>query len=198
MATSTLPPAEVPAATAPPVKRTRKTDAWTTAFLVLTGAFSLWATALVLLTALAIAQPSFLYQDQKTLLKAIGATVVLLLAGYQAFTMGAAMGQLPRLGIRMKYLMRGHRYAGRVTLGLAALIAFFCMVDIGAPLSPMTSAVHGTFGSTAFVAIAAKLALLKWRPALAYDAAPWLGRYAAVAFAVIWATSVLAYYTDIL
>ena len=98
----------------------------------------------------------------------------------------------------MKHLMRGHRWAGRTALVLAAVIAYFCMTDIGAPTSPLTSAVHGAFGGTAFGAIAVKLGLLKWRPALAYDAAPWLGRYAAVASAVSWATSVLAYYTDIL
>jgi hypothetical protein len=43
-----------------------------------------------------------------------------------------------------------------------------------------------------------KLGLLKWRPTLAYDAAPWLGRYATFAFVVVWITSVLTYYTDIL
>jgi hypothetical protein len=98
----------------------------------------------------------------------------------------------------MKHLMRGHRWAGRTALVLAAVIAYFCMTDIGAPTRPLTSAIHGLFGGTAFAAIAIKLGLLKWRQALAYDVAPWLGRYAAVAFAVIWATSVLAYYTDIL
>ena len=165
-------------------KRTRRPDAWTTAFLVL--------------TVLAIADPAFLYRDAKTGLKAAGATVVVLIAGYQYFTMGAAMGQLPRFGIRMKWLMRGHRWAGRIALLLAAVIAFFCMTDIGAPLSPVTTVVHAIFGGTAFAAIAVKLALLKWRPALAYDAAPWLGRYAAIAFVVIWVTSVVAYYTDIL
>jgi hypothetical protein len=183
---------------APPARRTRQTDGWTTLFLVVTAVYGIWAIALIVLTLLAIAEPSFLYQDQKTALKAAGATVVLLLAGYQAFTMAAAMGQAPRFGIRMRHLMRGHRYGGRIALVLAALIAFFCMTDIGAPVSPLTSAVHGAFGGTAFAAIAIKLALLKWRPSLAYDVAPWLSRYAAVAFAVIWATSVLAYYTDVL
>jgi hypothetical protein len=194
MATSSLPHV----GETPPVRRTRQSDAWTTLFLVITAVYGVWAIALVVLTLLTIAQPSFLYQDQKTGLKAVGATVVLLIAGYQGFTMAAAMGQIPRFGIRMKYLMRGHRWGGRTALVLAAMIAYFCMTDIGAPSSPLTSAVHGVFGGTAFAAIAVKLGLLKWRPALAYDAAPWLGRYAAVAFAVIWVTSVLAYYTDIL
>jgi len=179
-------------------KRTRRPDAWTTAFLVLTAAYAVWALGLIVLTVLAIADPAFLYRDAKTGLKAAGATVVVLIAGYQYFTMGAAMGQLPRFGIRMKWLMRGHRWAGRIALVLAAVIAFFCMTDIGAPLSPVTTVVHAIFGGTAFAAIAVKLALLKWRPALAYDAAPWLGRYAAIAFVVIWVTSVVAYYTDIL
>jgi hypothetical protein len=194
MTTSSLPHA----AETRPVRRTRQTDAWTTLFLVITAVYGVWAIGLIVLTLLTVAQPSFLYQDQKTALKAAGATVVLLIAAYQGFTMAAAMGQVPRFGIRMKHLMRGHRWAGRTALVLAAVIAYFCMTDIGAPTRPLTSAIHGLFGGTAFAAIAIKLGLLKWRPALAYDVAPWLGRYAAVAFAVIWATSVLAYYTDIL
>jgi hypothetical protein len=183
---------------APPVKRTRRTDAWTDLFLVITAAFGLWAAALIVLTSVAIIQPTFLYSDWKVALKAIGATAVAVLALFQAFTMGAAMGTFPRFGIRMKYLMRTHRYMGRIALLLAAVIAFFCMTDIGAPQSPITSMLHGIFGSTAFIAIAVKLGLLKWRPTVAYDAAPWLGRYATFAFVVVWITSVLTYYTDIL
>jgi hypothetical protein len=72
------------------------------------------------------------------------------------------------------------------------------MTDIGASQSLITSMLHGIFGSTAFIAIAVKLGLLKWRPTLAYDAAPWLGRYATFAFIAVWVTSVLTYYTDIL
>jgi hypothetical protein len=187
-----------PAGPAAPVKRTRRSDAWTTLFFVVTAVFGAWAVALIVLTTLAIAQPSFLYSDWKVGLKAGGATVVALLALSQTYTMGAAMGTFPKAGIKMKYLMRSHRYLGRIALVLAAVIAFFCMTDIGAPQSPITSLLHGIFGSTAFVTIALKLGLLKWRPALAYDVAPWLGRYAVFAFIVVWVTSVLTYYTDIL
>lgn len=180
------------------VKRTRRPDIWTTIFFVITAVFGVWALTLVVLTMLAIVQPTFLYQDQKIALKAGGATVVGLIALLQTYTMNAAMGTFPTFGIRMKYLMRSHRYAGRIALLLAAVIAFFCMIDIGAPQSPLTSALHGIFGSTAFLAIAIKLGLLKWRPTLAYDVAPWLGRYAAFAFVVVWITSVLTFYTDVL
>lgn len=180
------------------VRRTRKTDRWTDLFLLVTSIFGLWGIGLVVLTTAAIIDPTFLYQDQKIALKAVGASVVALLALTQTYTMTAAMGKMPRFGIKMKYLMRSHRYGGRIAIVLAAVVAFFCMVDIGAPQSPLAIMLHTIFGSTAFLAIAIKLGLLKWRPALAYDAAPWLGRYAAFAFVVVWITSVLSYYTDIL
>jgi hypothetical protein len=105
MASPTIP---VDGSAAGPVKRTRKTDVWTTVFLVLTAVLGIWSLTLIVLTLLAIAQPAFLYSDQKAALKAAGATVV---------------------GLR--------------------------------------GAIHGFFGSTAFIAIAVKLALLKWRPSLA-------------------------------
>ena len=179
-------------------KRTRKTDRWTDLFLVITAVFGIWGIGLVLLTMAAIISPTFLYQDQKIALKAVGATVVALLALSQTYTMTAAMGKMPRFGIKMKYLMRSHRYGGRVALVLAAVVAYFCMTDIGAPQSPLATMLHTIFGSTAFLAIAIKLGLLKWRPTLGYDAAPWLGRYAAFDFVVVWISSVLTYYTDVL
>jgi hypothetical protein len=84
---------------------------------------------------------------------------------------------------------------GRITLVLAAVIAWFCMVDLGAPSTPLRAAIHSFFGSTGFIAIAVKLGLLRWRPSLAYDLAPWLGRYAVVAFIIVAITSAGAYYT---
>ena len=188
-------PAGAPATTPPAARRTRPTDAWTTIFLVLVSVLGIWSLVLIVLTALAIAQPAFFYSDQKAALKAAGATLVGLIAVEQAYTMGAAMGRAPRFGLRMRTLMRTHRYAGRVALVLAAVIAYFCMTDLGAPTSPLRGAIHGFFGSTAFLAIALKLALLKWRPGLAYDAAPWLGTYAAIAFVIVAVTSAAAYYT---
>lgn len=176
-------------------KETRPTDAWTTIFLVLVTGLGAWSLALIVLTVLAIAQPSFFYSDEKAALKAIGASLVGLIAIEQAYTMGAAMGKAPRLGLRMRTLMRTHRYAGRIALVLAAVIAYFCMTDLGAPTSPPRAAIHGFFGSTGFIAIAVKLALLKWRPRLAYDAAPWLGSYAAIAFVIVAVTSAVAYFT---
>jgi hypothetical protein len=177
------------------VKRTRPSDGWTTVFLVLATVLGAWSFILIVLTLLAIAQPAFFYSDQKAALKAVGATVVGLVAIEQAFTMGGAMGIVPRFGLRMRTLMRAHRYGGRIALVLAAVVAFYCMTDLGAPTSPLRGAIHGFFGSTGFIAIATKLALLKWRPTLAYDAAPWLGTYAAIAFIIVALTSAGAYFT---
>ena len=148
-----------------------------------------------LVTLLAITAPSF-YSFEKAPLKAAGSTVVGLLALAQLWSMETAMGHLPRAGLKMKVLMRTHRYTGRIALVLAAVVAYFCLRDVGVETNVLRGAIHGFFGSTAFVAIAIKLALLRFRPRLAYDAAPWLGRYAAFAFIVVWITSAYAFYTN--
>lgn len=194
---STTVPAESPVPA--PAPRTRKPDALSWVFLALTAVFGAWGLILLVLTSLAITQPAFLYSDQKNLLKAVGATVVAIIAIIQGLTMGMAMGTIPRRGIKMKYLMRGHRYGGRIAILLAVAVAFFCIVDRGAATDPFPRvAIHAFFGSTAFVALAVKFSLLRFRPAVAYDVAPWLGRYVAVAFVIIWATSAYAYFNGTL
>jgi hypothetical protein len=157
---------------------------------------AVWAVALVVLTFLAITQPQFFYSDQKSAIKAAGATVVAIIAVSQLYTMESVMGHLPRGGLRVRVLMRTHRWGGRIALLLAALIAFFCMTDLGAPPSPIRGAVHAVLASSAFSAIALKLLLIRFRPQVAYDLAPWLGRYAALAFVGVWFTSAFAYYTS--
>jgi hypothetical protein len=178
-----------------PARRTRLPSRWTELFLFVTAMFGIWGVGLILLTLLAIAQPAFFYSDQKAFFKAAGSTVVAFLAVSQAYTMEAVMGFLPRGGIKIKVLMRTHRYGGRIAIVLAALVAYFCLTDLGAPHSPLRGFIHGIFGSTAFTALGIKFALIRWRPELAYRVAPWLGGYAATAFVIVWITSGLAYYT---
>lgn len=193
---STSVPVDPAPATPAAGKRTRPPDALSGVYLVVTAIFGTWGVALLVLTAAAIAQPGSGYSDQKNLLKAVGASVVGVLAVFQWLTMAAAMGTIPRGPIRMKFLMRGHRYVGRIAIALAVAVAWFCIVDRGAPTTPFPRvALHAFFGSTAFAVLAVKFALLRFRPRLAYDVAPWLGRYVAVAFLVIWATSAWAYFT---
>lgn len=160
-----------------------------------TAVVGTWAVVLLILTALAIVRPASLYTDQKAALKAAAATVVVLLAIGQLYTMESARGHLPRGGLRVRQLMRVHRWTGRIALSLAVATAYFCLTDLGAPVSPLRVAVHGVVGSTAFMAIAVKLWLIRSRPRLAARLAPWLGRYAVVAFGIIWLSSAYAYYT---
>jgi hypothetical protein len=178
-----------------PARRTRAPDLWTNVMVVVTVVFGIWAVALVVLTTIGILDPRFYYSDQKSAIKALGSTVVAVLALSQVWSMESAMGHLPRAGVRMRHLMRIHRYGGRIAIALAALIAFFCMTDIGAPREPVRVAVHIVFGAVAFAALAVKLLLIRFRPAIAYDAAPWLGRTIAASFVIVWISSGLAYYT---
>jgi hypothetical protein len=184
-----------PRATAVNERRTRRPDRLTNVFLVLTGTLAVWSVALIVLTLLAIASPGF-YSFEKAPLKAAGSTVVGLLALGQLWSMETVLGHFPRAGLKMRLLMRTHRLGGRLALVLAAVVAYFCLTDVGVETTVLRGAIHGFFGSTAFVAIAIKLALIRFRPRNAYDVAPWLGRYAAVAFIVVWITSAYAFYTN--
>jgi hypothetical protein len=109
--------------------------------------------------------------------------------------MESVMGHFPRGTLRMRTLMRLHRWGGRIAIVLAALIAYFCITDIGAPHDPLRVAIHAIFGATAFTLLGIKFALIRFRPAIAYDAAPWIGRVVAICFVVIWITSGLAWFT---
>ena len=184
-----------PAAAAPRERRTRVPDRLTDLVLVVTVVFGVWAVALVVLTFIGITVPAFYYVDQKAAIKAAGSTVVVLLTFSQFYTMESVLGHLPRGTIKMRTMMRVHRIGGRLAILLAALIAYFCITDIGAPHDPLRVAVHAIAGSIAFSLLAVKFALIRWRPHLAYDAAPWIGRIVAVCFVAIWITSGLAYFT---
>ena len=177
-------------------RKTRVPDWLTDAMLVLTGLFGVWAVILVVLTFVGIMEPAYYYTDQKAAIKAAGSTVVVLLTVSQFYTMESVLGHLPRGSIKMRTMMRVHRIGGRVAILLAVVIAFFCMVDVGAPSNPTRVLVHVIAGSTAFALLAIKFALIRWKPYLAYDTAPWIGRIVAVCFVAIWLTSGYAYFTN--
>lgn len=125
-----------PAASAPRARRTRVPDRLTDAMLIVTAVFGVWAVGLVALTVIGIAEPAFYYSDQKAAIKALGSTVVVLLTFSQFYTMESVLGHLPRGSIKMRSMMRVHRVGGRIAIVLAAVIAFFCIVDVGAPTPP--------------------------------------------------------------
>ena len=191
-----------PAVAPPPAKtyprRTRVPDWMTDVVLVTTAFFGIWAVGLLVLTIIGIAQPAFYYTDQKAAIKAVGSTVVVILAGSQLYTMESVLGHLPRGRWKIRSLTRAHRLGGRIAIALAAVIAYFCIVDVGTPTSPARVVIHAVAGTTAFSLLAIKFALIRWRPSVAYDIAPWVGRIAAVCFVIIWITSGLAYFTNTL
>src|SRR5688572_25579957 len=177
-------------------RKTRVPDWLTDVVVVVTAIFGVWAVVLVVLTIIGIAEPAFYYTDQKAAIKAVGSTVVVLLTFSQFYTMESVLGHLPRGSIKMRSMMRVHRIGGRIAIILAAVIAFFCMVDVGAPSNSMRVLIHVVAGSTAFALLAIKFALIRWKPHLAYDTAPWIGRIVAVCFVAIWLTSGYAYFTN--
>lgn len=195
MAAPPVPAASEPSAPKVYPHKTRAPDWLTDVVLVITAVFGVWAVGLVVLSFIGITQPAFLYSDQKSAIKALGATVVVLLTFSQFYTMELVLGHLPRGRIKMRSMMRAHRWGGRITVVLAAFIAFFCMTDIGAPSSPLRVAVHAVAGSTAFALLAIKFGLIRFRPSLAYDTAPWIGRIVAICFVAIWITSAWAYFS---
>jgi Family of unknown function (DUF6529) len=189
----------VPAASEPSVPKvyphkTRAPDWLTDVVLIITAVFGVWAVGLVILTFIGITQPALLYTDDRAAIKALGATVVVLLTFSQFYTMESVLGHLPRGRIKMRSMMRMHRIGGRIAVILAAFIAFYCMTDLGAPSSPLRVAVHAVAGSIAFSLLAVKFGLIRFRPSLAYDTAPWIGRIVAVCFVAIWITSAYAYF----
>ncbi len=177
-------------------RKTRAPDWLTDVVLVITGIFGIWAVVLVALTFVGIFKPSFYLVDQKAAIKAAGSTLVVLLTFSQFYTMESVLGHLPRGSVKMRTMMRVHRVGGRIAIILAAVFAFFCMVDVGAPHNTTRQLVHVVAGATAFGLLGVKFALIRWKPYLAYDTAPWIGRIVAVCFVAIWLTSGYAFFTN--
>jgi Family of unknown function (DUF6529) len=194
MAAPPVPAASEPSAPKVYTHKTRAPDWLTDVVLIITAVFGVWAVGLVILTFIGITQPALLYTDDRAAIKALGATVVVLLTFSQFYTMESVLGHLPRGRIKMRSMMRMHRIGGRIAVILAAFIAFYCMTDLGAPSSPLRVAVHAVAGSIAFSLLAVKFGLIRFRPSLAYDTAPWIGRIVAVCFVAIWITSAYAYF----
>src|SRR5262245_61520987 len=104
--------------------KTRTPDWLTDVVLIITAVFGVWAVALTVLTFIGITQPAFFYSDDKAAIKTLGATVVVLLTFSQFYTMESVLGHVPRGRIKMRSMMKVHRWGGRITVVLATVIAF--------------------------------------------------------------------------
>jgi plastocyanin len=116
------------------------------------------------------------------------ATLVLLLAVLQPAAAAAFYGWLRVPGISGDAAAFVHRWTGRVLLLAAALVAFYCVKDIGPQSSPTRVALHTALGSAVFVVLAAKLLILRGIPRL-QGLLPVLGFGLSLLFAGLWFTS---------
>ena len=176
-------------------RKTRAPDWLTDVVLVITGIFGVWAVGLVALTFIGILQPAFYYNDTKAAIKAAGSTVVVLLTFSQFYTMESVLGHLPRGRIKMRSMMRVHRCGRAHCHPAGGRHRVLLHGRRRCANQPLRVVVHIVAGSTAFALLAIKFALIRWKPYLAYDTAPWIGRIVAVCFIAIWVTSGFAYFT---
>lgn len=118
------------------------------------------------------------------------ATVVLLLVGAQLVTAAMMYGMLsvsPRNRAGAAFV---HRWSGRLLLPAAALVAVYCVSDIGPRSSPTRVAAHTALGSAVFLVAATKLVILRAAPRLQV-LVPVLGVATALMLVGLWATSAL-------
>jgi hypothetical protein len=124
--------------------------------------------------------------------KVVVASIVFLLAGAQVMLASRLWAVTTFPPVSASSAARLHRVIGRVTLTLAVLVAFSCLVGPAGPLSPTRVALHSIFGTLLFVLLALKFAALKlFRAGERF--VPFLGVSLFLTFAALWATSVADY-----
>ena len=94
--------------------------------------------------------------------KVVLATVVFALAGIAGGDGGPLLGRRPRHPRLGWSAVKVHRISGRVTLVLAMVVAFTCLVGPAGPTSPTRVLLHSLFGTLAFIVLTAKFAVLRW------------------------------------
>jgi hypothetical protein len=123
--------------------------------------------------------------------KVVFATVVFALAGLQV-VMAARFWGVGAVPVSPGTAVKVHRYGGRVTLILAVLVAFTCLVGPAGPTSPTRVLLHSLFGALVFALLAVKFTVL--RVARKGDRfLPLIGSALFLTFGAIWATSVADY-----
>lgn len=123
--------------------------------------------------------------------KVVVATVVFALAGAQV-VLAARFWGVATIPVSPGGAVRLHRYGGRLTVFLAVVVAFTCLVGPAGPTSPTRVLLHSIFGALVFVLLAVKFTVL--RVARKGDKyLPLIGSALFLTFGAIWATSVADY-----
>jgi plastocyanin len=126
-------------------------------------------------------------------LKVWVATLVLALAAVQLVSMVVVYGWVPFPERYRGPLAVFHRWDGRVTVFVAAVIAVLCIIDPGPQSSPDRRQLHTIFGSLVVVLVLAKVTVIHAVPK-AGPLIPVLGVVLAASFAMLWYTSSYAFW----
>ena len=131
---------------------------------------------------------------QLLLWKVVLASVVFTLAGLQVFLAARVYEASTVPPVSSTVAASMHRFNGRLTVTLAVVVAFSCLVGPAGPVSPARVLLHSVFGSLVFALLALKYTVLKvWTAGGRY--LPWIGTGVFLTFAAIWATSVADFLT---
>ncbi len=123
------------------------------------------------------------------ILKVAGASVAFVLAGFQALTMYQLFGFGKPFPASPRTLMAWHRAEGFVILSLFALIGYQCVTRLRLDWSQWRVAAHVIAATTTFVALGAKVMIIRVFPRKG-RLVPWLGIVLLAAALTTVATSV--------
>lgn len=123
------------------------------------------------------------------------ATLIVLMALAQLGSAALFYGWLPVKRPSPRAAAFFHRWNGRVLIPASVLVAIYCAREAGPQSSPLRPAIHTILGSSLFVVLVTKLAILRFVPRLS-RLVPVLGGLLVLLLAGLWSTSALAYLAD--
>lgn len=123
------------------------------------------------------------------------ATLIVVLALAQLGSAALFYGWLPFKRPSARTAAFFHRWNGRVLLPAAVLVAIYCAWQAGPQSSPLRPAIHTVLGSSLFVVLITKLAILRFVPRLS-RLVPVLGAVLVLLFVGLWSSSALAYLAE--
>ena len=123
--------------------------------------------------------------------KVVVATAVFAMAGFQV-ALAARFWGVGGLAIKPEVAVKMHRWNGRILLFGAVVVALACLVGPAGSTSPTRAVLHSIFGTVLFLALIAKLTLLKLTKKY-QGLIPMAGILLFVSFLAVWATSVADY-----
>lgn len=126
--------------------------------------------------------------------KVVVTTVVFALAGLQVALAARFWGATDLVPISTGAAARTHRIVGTVTVALALVVAFSCLIGPAGETSPRRVLLHSIFGTLVFVVLVVKFTLLKLTPS-GNRFLPYAGVLLFLAFGAVWVTSVADYVT---